>query len=182
MRVLRGAIVAGGIVAILVALAPAADAGSLYRGPGPRPGPDILYSNAPVAPQLQNTGPWKAPPILVSGAEAYQRGEFLYQDSLLDDSGAAGTPDPNDPFNPAANLFSPRHGTLTYPTDPVFANNAADLVELRVKPLSSTTAFRVTLSTLKDPERTAFTIALGNSPDLKTWPYRAGVAAPPEEF
>ena len=181
LRVLRSAI-AGGIVAILVALAPAADAGSLYRGPGPRPGPDILYSKAPVAPQLQNAGPWKAPPILVSGAAAYQRGEFLYQDYLYDDSGAAGTPDPNDPFNPAANLFSPRHGTLTYPTDAVFANNAADLVELRVKPLASTTAFRVTLSTLKDPERTAFTIALGNSPDLKTWPYRAGVRSPAQLF
>ena len=59
-----------------------------------------------------------------------------------------------------------------------FANNAADLVELRVKPLASTTAFRVTLSTLKDAERTAFTIALGNSPDLKPWPYRAGVRSP----
>src|SRR3981081_922128 len=156
IRVLRSAIVAGAIVAILLALAPAADAGSLYRGPGPRPGPDILYSKAPVAPQLQNTGPWKAapspapgaqahhaaaqlqntgpgkaPPILVSGAEAYQRGEFLYQDYLYDDSGAAGTPDPNDPFNPAANLFSPRHGTLTYPTDAVFANKAAHLGALR---------------------------------------------------
>src|SRR4030081_3481016 len=181
LRVLRSAI-AGGIVAIVVALAPAADAGSLYRGPGPRPGPDILYSKAPVAPQLHNSGPWKAPPILVSGAEAYQRGEFLYQDYLYDDSGAAGTPDPNDPFNPAANLFSPRHGTLPYPTDRVFANNAADLVELRVKPLASTTAFRVTLSTLKDPERMAFTIALGNSPALNTWPYRAGVRSPAQLF
>src|SRR3981081_37944 len=131
LRVLRSAIVAGAIVAIVVALAPAADAGSLYRGPGPRPGPDILYSKAPVAPQLQNVGPWKAPPILVSGAEAYRGGEFLYQDYLYDDSGAAGTPDPNDPFNPAANLFSPRHGTLTYPTDAVFANNAAHLGALR---------------------------------------------------
>src|SRR5712672_990207 len=172
----RSAITAGAIVAILLALAPAADAGSLYRGPGPRPGPDILYATAPVAPQLQNTGPWKAPPILVSGAEAYRGGEFLYQDYLYDDSGAAGTPDPTDPFNPVANLFSPDHGTLTYPTDPVFANNAADLVELRVKPLASTTAFRVTLNTLIDPGRTAFTIALGNSPELKPWPYRAGVS------
>src|SRR5438309_4176875 len=144
MRVLRSAIVAGAIMAILVALAPAANAGSLYQGPGPRPGPDILYSKAPVAPQLQNTGPWKAPPILVSGAEAYHGGEFLYQDYLYDDSGAAGTPDPNDPFNPAANLFSPRHGTLTYPTDAIFANNVDDLVELRVKPLARPPAFRFT--------------------------------------
>src|SRR2546421_8029328 len=182
MRVSRSAIVAGPIVAILIALAPAADAGSLYHGPGPRPGPDILYSSAPVAPQLQNTGPWKAPPILVSGAEAYHGGEFLYQDYLYDDSGAAGTPDPNDPFDPAANLFSPRHGTLTYPTDPVLANNAADLVELRVKPLASTTAFRVTMNTLRDPERTAFTIALGDSPEARAWPFAAGVRSPARLF
>jgi hypothetical protein len=77
MKVFRSAIVAGAIVAILVTLAPAADAGSLYNGPGPRPGPDILYSKAAVAPQLQNVGPWKEPPILVSGAEAYRGGEFL---------------------------------------------------------------------------------------------------------
>src|SRR6266576_142402 len=88
MSVLRSAIGAGAIMAILLALAPAADAGSLYRGPGPRPGPEILYSNAPVAPQLANTAPWKAPPIPVSRADAYHGGEFLYQDYLYDDSGA----------------------------------------------------------------------------------------------
>src|SRR5438270_426254 len=108
MSVLRSAIVAGPIVAILIALAPAADAGSLYHGPGPRPGPDILYSSAPVAPQLQNTGPWKAPPILVSGAEAYRGGEFLYQDYLYDDSGRLGrdgTP-PDRRASPARRLES----------------------------------------------------------------------------
>src|SRR4051812_29521394 len=47
-----------------------AGASSLYGGPGPRPGPDILYAPAPQAPQLQNAGPWRASPILVSGAEA----------------------------------------------------------------------------------------------------------------
>src|SRR5437762_2452757 len=43
---------------------------SLYSGLGPRPGPEILYSEPAIAPQLENTGPWRAPPILVSGAEA----------------------------------------------------------------------------------------------------------------
>jgi pimeloyl-ACP methyl ester carboxylesterase len=179
---LRTAAVGTAALAFALAAAPTAGAGSLYHGRGPRPGPDILYAKAPVVPQLQNAAPWKAPPILVSGAEAYRGGEFLYQDYLYDDHGAAGTPDPTDPFNPVANLFSPNHGTLTYPTDPAFANNAADLVELRVKRLASATAFRVTLNTLKDPERTAFTIALGNSPELKAWPYRAGVSSPAQLF
>src|SRR3954452_1270034 len=111
---------------------------------GARPGPDLLYAPAPDAPQLQNTGPWEAEPILVSGAEAYRDGEFLYQDFLFDDHGATGSgDDPNDPFNQVENMFSPKHGTLSYPTDTAtYANNAADLVELRVKPLADATAFR----------------------------------------
>jgi hypothetical protein len=169
-------------IAAMATMATAADAASLYRGPGPRPGPDILYSSTAAAPQLQKAAPWKAPPLLISGAEGYRGGEFLYQDYLYDDAGAAGTPDPTDPFNPAANLFSPRHGTLTYPTDPAFANNAADLVELRVKPLAATTAFRVTLNTLEDANRTAFTIALGDSPETKAWPFGAGVRSPAQLF
>src|SRR6185503_9873196 len=111
-----------------------------------RPGPDLLYAPAADAPQLQNTGPWKAKPILVSGAEAYRNGEFLYQDFLFDDHGGfSGVDDPNDPFNQVENMFSPKRGTLSYPTDTAtYANNAADLVELRVKPLAAATAFRVT--------------------------------------
>ena len=50
-----------------------------------------------------------------------------------------------------ATLFSKPNGTYTYPTDAAYANNAADFVELRVRPLASATAFRVTLNTLKDP-------------------------------
>jgi hypothetical protein len=167
----------------LSAVGPAEAATSLPRvSSGQRPGPDLLYAPAPNAPQLANAGVWRAPPILVSGAEAYRDGEFLYQDYLFDDRGAAGTADPADPFDPLANLFSPKHGTLTYPTDPAFADNAADLVELRLRPLASATAFRVTLNTLQDPDRTAFTIALGDSPETRAWPFGAGVSSPARFF
>ena len=150
---------------------------------GARPGPALLYAPAATAPQLQNAGPWKAPPILVSGAEAYTRGEFLYQDFLYDDDGGAGTPDPSDPFNAVANLFSPKTGTLTYPTDTAkYGNNAADLVEFRVKPLRAATAFRVTLNTMLDPSVAAFTIAIGDSPQEHGWPFGAGVSSPAKYF
>jgi len=178
----RVLVAAVALLAAAVVAASVADGASLYSGLGPRPGPDILYSSAPVAPQLQNVPPWTAKPILVSGAEAYSRGEFLYQDFLYDDSGAKSTPDPNDPFNPAANLFSPRYGTITYPTNPVFAGNAADLVEFRVKPRSTSTAFRVTLNTLEDPNVVAFTVALGESPETRAWPFGAGVRSPAQLF
>ena len=150
---------------------------------GALPGPALLYARPAVAPQLQNTGVWKAPPILVSGAEAYRDGEFLYQDFMYDDDGGAGTPDPGDPFTPVANLFSPKTGTLTYPTNTaVYGNNAADLVEFRVKPLRSSTAFRVTLNTMLHPEVAAFTVAIGDSPTTRQWPFGAGISSPARYF
>ncbi len=150
---------------------------------GARPGPALLYAGPADVPQLENTGIWRASPILVSGAEVYSDGEFLYQDFLYDDHGGAGTPDPNDPFNPVANLFSPDHGTLSYPTNTaVYGNNAADLVEFRVKPQTSATAFRVTLNTMLDPNVAAFTVALGDSSSEYPWPFMAGVTSPAQYF
>lgn len=148
---------------------------------GHRPGPDILYARPPRAPQLENTGVWHAKPILVSGSAAYRDGEWLYQDYLYDDHGATGVKDPNDPYSPGNYLFSPHAGTFTYPTDKAYANNAADLVEFRVKPLARFTAFRVTLNTLIDPAKSAFTIALGDGPST-AWPDGAGVSSPATDF
>src|SRR4051794_34003408 len=108
--------------ALLLAAPAAADPASLYQGPGPRPGPDLLYAGPAAAPQLTNPAPWKPAPILVSGATSYRDGEFLYQDFLYDDHGAnAGTPDPADPRRPRENpsggdLFSQPDGTYTSPT------------------------------------------------------------------
>jgi predicted esterase len=155
---------------------------SLYAGPGPRPGPALLYSKPFVARQLTNAKPWTARPILVSGATAYRAGEFLYQDFLYDDHGARLTPDPADP-SAAGNLFSKPNGTYTYPTDPRYANNAADLVELRVKPLAKATAFRVTLNTMKAPRLVAFSIAIGGRKGhTYAFPRGANVRAPARFF
>jgi hypothetical protein len=149
---------------------------------GHRPGPDALYQSPAHSPQLENAAPWTAPPVLVSGAQEYSHGEWLYQDFLNDDHGAAGSSDPNAPVGANAFLFSPTAGTFTYPTDPVYANNAADLVELRVKPLADATAFRVTLNSLKDAGKVGFTIALGSSPAPLPWPHGAGVTSPAQLF
>ncbi|MFN2611165.1 MAG: hypothetical protein ABR507_09915 [Actinomycetota bacterium] len=150
---------------------------------GHRPGPDALYLPAADAPQLQNTGPWQAPPILVSGAAEYLNGEHIYQDFLYDDHGAAGGPDLNAPIGANAFLFAPSAGTFTYPTDAAYANNAADLVEFRVKPLSTETALRITLNTLKDPSLIAATVAIGGTPGIDVaWPHGAGVSSPAKYF
>jgi C-terminal binding-module, SLH-like, of glucodextranase len=155
---------------------------SLYRGPAPRPGPSILYRKPAKAPQLQNRGIWHAKPILISGASAYRRGEFLYQDFLYDDHGAKGTSaDPNDPRT-SGDSFSLPNGTYTYPTKKVYAGNAADLVELRVKALRHATAFRITLNTMKKPSLVGTTIAIGSSKQPQPFPHGANASAPARLF
>jgi len=73
-----------------------------------------------------------------------------------------GANDPTD-AHVAASAFSSTNGTYTYPADPAYANNAADLVELRLKPRTNEIVFRVTLNSLKDPARIGFTLAIGES-------------------
>jgi Putative esterase/C-terminal binding-module, SLH-like, of glucodextranase len=173
VRVGMGIVLASVVAAIALWGGAAAASGSLYEGPPPRPGPEILYRPLAKAPQLENSGIWHANPILISGTSAYRQGEFLYQDFLYDDHGARGeSRDPGDPRS-GGDTFSLPNGTYTYPTDPVYANNAADLVELRIKPLANATAFRITLNTLKDPSLVATTIAIGDAPLPRHFPHGA---------
>jgi Prolyl oligopeptidase family len=165
MSKLRHALLATACSLFIFVVAPygaAADPASLYQGPEPRPGPDILYAKPAWAPQLTNAGVWEAEPILISGASAYRQGEFLYQDFLYDDLGAAGR--------------------YTYPTDPDYARNAADLVELRIRPLRTATAIRLTYNTLIEPKLTATTIALGSSPEPVPVPHGANARMPAQVF
>jgi hypothetical protein len=171
------------VAAGVLCSAPAAwaDGASLVRGSGQKPGPALLYAPPVQAPQLSNAGDWTAEPILVSGATAYRGGEFLYQDFLYDDHGARAQPDPADPRG-AGDLFSKPNGTVTYPTLPGYAGNAADLVELRVKPTADATAFRLTLNTMVDPELVGATIAIGTSDGPRALPHGANVSAPAQLF
>ena len=161
-----------GLTVVTVACALAVPAGasahvghnpSLPSGPGPEPGPELLYAPAPKpAPQLRNKAPWKAEPLLVSGASAYVDGEFIYQDFLYDDHGAQGfSRDPADPRF-GDDTFSAPNGTYTYPTDvELYRNNIADLVEFRVKSHRHSTYFRLTFNSMTKPKAVATTIALG---------------------
>ena len=166
---------------MLAVVAPTAGAASLYDGRGPRPGPDILYADAPRAPQLENTGEWRAAPILVSGATAYRDGEFLYQDYLYDDHGARYSRDQSDPRS-GDDTFSEPNGTYRYPTDPAFAQNAADLVELRVKPSADSTLIRLTLNTMLDAQRVGGVIAIGDSAVPLAMPDGANATVPAQYF
>jgi hypothetical protein len=86
---------------------------------------------------------------------AYRAGEFLYQDCLWDDNGGG----------PAYRWwYYTAIRTYEYPRNPAYRNNAADLVEVRLKPLDDATAIRVTYNTMTDPNLAAVTIALGGDP------------------
>ncbi|HEY3240031.1 MAG TPA: hypothetical protein VGL92_10740 [Acidimicrobiia bacterium] len=118
-----------------------------------RPGPAVLYAPPPSAPQLENRSDWfRAPPLLVSGAEAYGDGEYRYQDHLYDDYGAdTGAEDPAG----AASA-----GDLTYPTERSrYGDNAADLVEFRVSVGREAVAYRITLNTLLAADSTIVAVA-----------------------
>ena len=161
------------------------------EGSAPAPGPAALYAPLAHAPQLENApgSIWKAPPILTSGASAYRKGEFLYQGYIYDDHGAKLVTDPTNPMispggdSSGGDTFSEPDGTYTYPTGPGYDENAANLVELRVRALTEATAFRITLNTLEDPNLVAVGIAIGGTPgSTHPFPFGANVSAPARYF
>ena len=79
--------------------------------------------------------------------------------------------------------FSEPDGTYTYPTGPGYDENAANLIELRVKPLAEATAFRITLNVLENPKLVATAIAIGGTPGIThPFPFGAHVSAPAQYF
>jgi hypothetical protein len=161
------------------------------EGAAPRPGPAVLYEKPARAPQLENErgSVWHAPSILVSGASAYRQGEFVYQGFVYDDHGAKLVTDPSNPMHSpggdssGGDLFSAPTGTYDYPSGPGYDENAANLIELRVKPLSTATAFRITLNTLENPELVATAIAIGGmAGETHPFPFGANVSAPARYF
>ena len=174
-------------LAVLVAMmagagAARADEASLYRGPGPRPGPDILYAGPAAAPQLTNAGVWRADPILVSGASRLPRRASSSTRTSSTTTTARGRR--ATPATRAAATTPSRAPTAPTPTRAtrVYADNAADLVELRVKPLADATAFRLTLNSMNDAEKVAATIAIGSSAAPLPFPHGANATAPAAMF
>ncbi|MEA2153365.1 MAG: hypothetical protein QOI18_1598, partial [Solirubrobacteraceae bacterium] len=97
-----------------------------------------------------------------------------------------------DPANPmhspggdssGGDLFSAPDGTYDYPSGPGYDENAANLIELRVKPKLKATTFRITLNTLENPNLVATAIAIGGTPgETHPFPFGANVSAPAQYF
>lgn len=136
-------------------------------------GPDLLRAPAVDAPQLQNTGVWEADPIGICMTSAYRAGEYVHQGCNYDDQGGGNQYRwPNDTVL----------RNYTYPEDPAYRRNAADIVEVRVKPEADATAFRVTMNTMTDPELLGLTLALGDSGVPREAPHGANTVLPAERF
>jgi dienelactone hydrolase len=168
-------------VVLGVALVPwAAGAGSSTRPVvPPRPGPAVLYAPPAVPPLLRNANGWRAAPIMVAGAQAYVRGEYLYQDHVYDGFGADTTqgPLPPDPVPAAADVtFSGQTGDVVYPTNAKrYAYDAGDLLEFRTRVDRDRILYRVTLNTMIDPKAAAVAIGIDSAPGGRDdWGYGIG--------
>ena len=167
-----------------LACAPVASAASLPGvSSGERPGPPVLYQRPPTVPELSVRAPFSAPPLLVSGSDAYRGGEYLHQDYLFDDRGADTVPlfGSRGAANPGSDIASSTGGDVFYPTGDRYSGNAADLVELRIKPTEDEIVYRVTLNTVKDED--AAVVGIGIDSDRSggaavAWPLGAGVSSP----
>ena len=151
--------------AVPVSAAPPEDVpGSLPSvAQGPRPGPPILYAPPAESPLLENTKRWDAAPVMISGAQAYRDGEFVYQDYLYDGFGANTTNEPmaSPETSPPTPIFGGMTGDVVYPTDEArYGYNAADLVELRIDSDKKSVAYRFTLNTLLVPDSTAIAVGI----------------------
>jgi hypothetical protein len=168
----------------VLACAPVAGAASLPTvESGQRPGPPLLYEPAPNAPPLSVQAPFAADPLLVSGTDAYRAGEYLFQDYLFDDRGADTVPlqGSRGLAEPGSDIAASTAGDALYPTAERYAGNAADIVELRIKPTADAIVYRVTLNTVKAPETTV--VGLGIDTDRSgdapiDWPLGAGMRSP----
>ena len=146
----------------------------------PQPGPSVLYESPASAPQLENTGPWAAEPLLVSGTNAYVDGEYLSQDFIYDDKGAntTSTTLPPEPA-PDHHGFGPMTGDIVYPTDQdTYHKNAADLLEFRAKPTEKGVVYRITLNSMTEPDAAAIAIGIDTDQNSTTgtdeWSYGIG--------
>lgn len=137
-------------------------------------GPRAFRRAPAAAPQLTNSGKWRARPPLVSGVSVYRAGEFVYQDFIYDDRGAGETPQVPGVPRPT--------GTYEYPTDPRYAGNAADLLEFRLKPDRNGLLIRLTYNSMIAPGLVATTVALGSSGRPVAWPHGAGAQSPAKVF
>ena len=164
-----------GATCLIVPAEAQAAKGSLYSGPGPQPGPRSSTSSRRPHRSCETPGRgrpsrcWSPAPPPIAAASSSTR------TSSTTTAAPAGDRATRAIRGPGRHLLAPRAAPTPTPPIPAYAENAADLVELRVKPLRRSTAFRITLNSLLDPALVGATIAIGESAEPLPLPHGAGV-------
>ena len=114
-----------------------------------------------------------AAPIGICMTSAYRTSEYVHQGCVYDDEG--GGPQYRRPVDTLVRGY-------TYPEDKAYRRNAADILKVRVKPLADSTAVRVTMNTMTDPDLLGLTLALGSSKEAKEAPFGANTVMPATKF
>lgn len=103
----------------------------------------VLLAGLPVAPADART-PWRGRPTLISGTSRLDRGVWIYTDFVYDDYGA----DTGSSGQPNVVSLAPSAGDFRYPDGRAYADNAADIVEVRVRVTGKDLKVRVLLQTI----------------------------------
>src|SRR4051812_8854413 len=118
---------------------------------------------------------WTATSPAIGGAAAYDHGEYVAQDYIYDDYGAAT----GAPKAPVGDTDATPAGAFAYPglDDARYLNNGADLRELRLRLEGDTLAVRAELNTMTAPDAAVVGVALdtGDGGGGMAWPHGAGL-------
>ena len=118
----------------------------------------------PLAPARADSS-WRGEPTLISGTSRTDAGEWIYTDFVYDDYGADTGPAWGQPN--VVSLAS-TVGDARYPDGPAYADNAADIVEVRVRPAGNDLEIRVLLQTIADAGAPAIWVQTGDVSDIFT--------------
>lgn len=120
---------------------------------------------------------WTGEPTQLGGTARYDGGEWIYQDFVYDDYGA----DTGEGSQPAS--LAHTAGDFRYPSDPRFGQNAADVLEVRVRPQEGDLDVRVELNTLIERGTTVLGVAVdAGAGQVSAWPRQAGVQSVWDHF
>lgn len=120
---------------------------------------------------------WEGEPTHLGGTDRYDGGEWIHQDFVYDDYGA-DTGGGSQPIGLAHTA-----GDFRYPEDPVYAQNAADVLGIRVRPAGDDLDVRVQLNALIEPDTTVLGVAIdAGAGSSHAWPMEAGVTSVWDHF
>lgn len=102
--------------------------------------------------------PWTGEATLLGGTARYDAGEWIYTDFVFDDYGA----DTGVWGQPNVVSLAGTTGDARYPAGSTYRSNAADIVEVRVRPSGDDLDVRVLLQTLVRSDVPALSVTAGS--------------------